>query len=358
MFCRIILIIFLSTCMLNAKMFQSVDKKNGEFIQSGKSKYYCSNCAMYLPRYYKTNHIYKNKQYCSLHCLYDSLKGKIPDGDVKVVDVKSLKFIDAKKAYYVVGSDKMGTMTYNSKYAFKSFDDAKEFVKLYGGKIVNFLEAYETTKEDFLKDIELLETTKEKKTYKLGKRVYEKKCQKVDVTAYESIASLKADLKRVCKRVRRDRDLQAVTEYLWDVVKKNKELKSFGKIKYTKKDKCPICGMFVYKYPKWVAMLELGGKKIYFDGVKDMFKYIIKNRDKIDYDKVYVTDYFSGKKIEALFAHYVFGSNVYGPMGNEFVPFYSEKDANSFRKDHYGIAVYGFLQIIEDKDIMEDMKEL
>ncbi len=351
--------IFLSIvlmCGLNAKMFQSVDVSKGVFVQHGKDKMYCSNCAMSLSTYYKTNHIHKNHQYCSLHCLYDATKGNIPD-DVKVVDTNSLKFIDAKKAYYVVGSDKMGTMTYNSKYAFKSFDDAKKFVKKNGGKISNFVEAYEITKEDFLQDLKLLQAKKEKKTYKLGKKLYTKKCEKVNVNSFETISLLKAKLKNVCK-TRRDRELQYVAEYLWDVVKKNKVLEAFGKIEYTKHDKCPICGMFVYKYPKWVAMVEVNGKKIYFDGAKDMFKYVIKHKSKIDNKKVFVTDYFSGKKIDALFAHFVYGSNVYGPMGNEFIPFYSEKDANSFRKDHYGMAVYGFLQIVEDKEIMQDIKEL
>ena len=354
---RVLLLSIVLIVSLNAKMFQSVDLKDGTFIQSGKTKMYCSNCAMSLPKYYKTNHIHKNHQYCSLHCLCAALKGKIPN-DAKVVDVKSLKFINVKNAYYVVGSDKMGTMTNNSKYAFKDDKDAEYFVKKHGGKIVNFVEAYAIAADDFLEDLKLMETKREKKIYKIGKKLYSKKCNKIDVNLFASIALLKSHLKTSCKKVRRDKDLQAISVYLWDVVKKDKVLEKFGKIEVSKKDKCPICGMFVYKYPKWVAMLEVDGKKVYFDGSKDMFKYIVENREKIDNKKVFVTDYFSGKKIDALFANFVYGSNVYGPMGNEFVPFYSIKDANSFKKDHYGMAVYGFLQIIEDKEIMRDIEEL
>ena len=357
MFCRVVFLSIVLIGSLNAKIFQSIDLKDGTFVQSGKTKMYCSNCAMSLPKYYKTNHIHKNHQYCSLHCLYDASKGEIPD-DAKVVDAKSLKFIDVKNAYYVVGSDKMGTMTYNSKYAFKEYKDAKAFAKKYGGKIVNFVEAYTVAKDDFSQDIKLLEIKKEKKSYKLGKKIYSKKCNKISIDSISSIALLKFELKNACNKVKRDKDLQAVAEYLWDVVKKDKVLKRLEKIEISKNDKCPICGMFVYKYPKWVAMLEADGKKIYFDGSKDMFKYLIKHKGKIDYKKVFVTDYYSGKKIEALFANFVYGSNVYGPMGNELVPFFSQRDANSFKKDHYGMMVYRFLQIVEDKEIMQDIEGL
>lgn len=27
------------------------------------------------------------------------------------------------------------------------------------------------------------------------------------------------------------------------------------KIEISKQDRCPVCGMFVYKYPKWVAQI-------------------------------------------------------------------------------------------------------
>ena len=39
-------------------------------------------------------------------------------------------------------------------------------------------------------------------------------------------------------------------------------------------DKCPVCGMFVAKYPDWVAeIIFKDGSAVYFDGCKDMFKY-------------------------------------------------------------------------------------
>ena len=44
--------------------------------------------------------------------------------------------------------------------------------------------------------------------------------------------------------------------------------------KPSKQDKCPVCGMFVSKYPDWIAeVVYKDGKTVFFDGPKDMFKY-------------------------------------------------------------------------------------
>ena len=46
--------------------------------------------------------------------------------------------------------------------------------------------------------------------------------------------------------------------------------------KPSRQDKCPVCGMFVYKYPDWVSeIIFKDGKTVFFDGPKDMFKYYL-----------------------------------------------------------------------------------
>ncbi|HHH40277.1 MAG TPA: nitrous oxide reductase accessory protein NosL, partial [Sedimenticola sp.] len=41
------------------------------------------------------------------------------------------------------------------------------------------------------------------------------------------------------------------------------------------RDTCPVCGMFVAKYPEWVAtVLYRDGHAHHFDGAKDLFKYL------------------------------------------------------------------------------------
>ena len=43
-------------------------------------------------------------------------------------------------------------------------------------------------------------------------------------------------------------------------------------IEPARKDKCPVCGMFVHKYPKWVAeIIFKDGTHAVFDGPKDTY---------------------------------------------------------------------------------------
>ena len=136
------------------QMFQTVKAEDAVLLQRGKNKISGAVCGMNLPMFYKTNHSAtldsKVKQYCSIRCLTEDLHvKKLPLKNIQVVDVKSLKFIDAKKAFYVVGSKKKGTMSGVSKYAFLKEKNAREFSKKYGGNILNFNDALEFAKKDF-----------------------------------------------------------------------------------------------------------------------------------------------------------------------------------------------------------------
>ena len=39
------------------------------------------------------------------------------------------------------------------------------------------------------------------------------------------------------------------------------------------------------------------------------------------------------------------GSDVYGPMGHELIPFFTKEDAAEFKKDHKGTRILVFEQI-------------
>jgi copper chaperone NosL len=115
------------------------------------------------------------------------------------------------------------------------------------------------------------------------------------------------------------------------------------------KDKCPICGMFVKKHPDWIAQIVFkDGSHVVFDGAKDMFKYYhgmarhSPGREQSDIDSIYVTDYYSLQLIDGLKAYYVIGSDVFGPMGKELIPFASTGDATEFGADHMGKGVLKF----------------
>jgi len=129
-----------------------------------------------------------------------------------------------------------------------------------------------------------------------------------------------------------------------------------GYVKPADRDKCPVCGMFVAKYPDWIAEVAFrDGSYAVFDGPKDLFKYLADlkkyapTRRQADIEALYVMDYYSVKPIDGFTSFYVFGSDVYGPMGAEFIPFEKEADAREFQKDHQG------KRILRHKDITPDI---
>lgn len=122
--------------------------------------------------------------------------------------------------------------------------------------------------------------------------------------------------------------------------------------KPTAKDKCPVCGMFVTKYPDWTSLvLFKGGSHAFFDGAKDMFKYLLdlkrynpaKKAEEIDL--ISVMDYYSISWINARNAWYVLGSDAFGPMGRELIPLGKESDAVEFMKDHKGKKIIRFRDV-------------
>jgi len=60
---------------------------------------------------------------------------------------------------------------------------------------------------------------------------------------------------------------------------------------------------------------------------------------------VTVNDYYTLKPIDARQAYFVVGSDVYGPMGKELVPFGKAADAQAFFKDHKGKKVLHFNEV-------------
>ena len=108
-------------------------------------------------------------------------------------------------------------------------------------------------------------------------------------------------------------------------------------------DKCPVCGMFVAKYPDWAAAIVYeDGRIAWFDGAKDLFTYLLQPElhrrpaGTGQVERILVTDYYSVTPVEGRSAWFVIGSDVFGPMGAELVPFAREADAREFLADHRG----------------------
>jgi copper chaperone NosL len=118
------------------------------------------------------------------------------------------------------------------------------------------------------------------------------------------------------------------------------------------KDKCAVCGMFVAKYPDFAAQIQFkDGATFHFDGTKDMFKFYLSlsryapGKKASDISAVLVNNYYDLTPVDGMQAYYVAGSDVYGPMGRELIPFAKESQAKEFMKDHKGKSLLRFNQV-------------
>jgi copper chaperone NosL len=119
-----------------------------------------------------------------------------------------------------------------------------------------------------------------------------------------------------------------------------------------KTDRCPVCGMFVYKYPKWVAQIVFkDGTAYFYDGAKDMFKHIFDtakytpDESAVNIKDIYVTDYYEVELIPAKTAFFVIGSDILGPMGHELLPFKDKESAQEFLEDHAGKTILHYEEV-------------
>lgn len=121
------------------------------------------------------------------------------------------------------------------------------------------------------------------------------------------------------------------------------------------RDTCPVCGMFVARYPEWIATVVFAdGMAFHFDGPKDFFKFVqdvpryAAGRSADQITAMGVTDYYAVRQIAATEAQFVLGSDVLGPMGHEFVPLASDADAADFMRDHAGKRLLRFAEVPAD----------
>jgi nitrous oxide reductase accessory protein NosL len=335
-----------------AQMYQTVPADQAQLLQEGPGRLYCPNCGMHLVKFYRTGHALENHQYCSLHCLVEANDDL---SEAMVVDQTSLKFIPASEAFYVVGSAKPGTMTMKSKYAFADENQARAFAKEHGGEVVDFMAAVEIARGGLERENEKIDGKRAKMATK-GEKIFQTFLVDVDFPHFSTIAEAKTYLGELKEASSLDdQQLQAVAIYL---MRKNTVHQSqIGPpIEVPEKAKCPVCGMFVAKYPRWAARYQEweDDPAYYFDGVKDFMKfyadpaaYGVQPPLKVT-DGTRVTEYYTLGSISPFLAFYVVGSDVYGPMGKELIPFATHEDAETFMKDHGGDRILRFNDITHE----------
>jgi len=219
---KLIISLLLLTVGLNAmnmhKNYRTVPLKDATLLKTGKEKMYCSVCGMTLPMFYKTNHAakhdHKNDQYCSITCMIEDMVVNGKDlSEFKVVDNTTLKFIPSKDAFFIVGSNKPGTMSMVSKYAFGTKDAALKFQKANGGELMNFKTLVMLVKKSQAKEMKATKK-RQAKAIKKGAKMYKKMCQTTS-KKFTSTAQAKAYLKssKICGNIK-GKKLQAIGMYL------------------------------------------------------------------------------------------------------------------------------------------------
>jgi len=95
---------------------------------------------------------------CSIHCAAIDMAVHIDKSPkaIGVGDYGTKKLIDAEKAFWVIGGNKMGVMTKRAKWAFESKGDAEKFVKENGGQVADFEMAVKASYEDMYQDTKMI----------------------------------------------------------------------------------------------------------------------------------------------------------------------------------------------------------
>ncbi len=356
---------FSKEATVSPKLFQSGGEKQWSPITGQKiAEFYKTTCTAKLTSNGRA------RQYASINeLLMDAKESGIDINSTQVIDVKTQRYIDAKSAYFLLNSTINPTFGVVGTLAFKDKETALKFEKIYGGKIVNFKEALHVAQKNLKNSIYHMTNIYKKKLYPMGERIYKKRCKKIDLSDYIEINELESDISKgkICGDLS-DKHTFALALYLWDVKREGGISNNTRKVKVKEDEKCPVCGMFVYKYPRWAAQIfyKHGDHEhhLSFDGVKDMMKFYFNNKKWGRYDfakrknisKMLVTDYYTQKAIDARDAYFVVGSDIYGPMGNELIPFSTKQEAQNFKEDHKGKRVLKFNEIKESLPYSLDTK--
>jgi nitrous oxide reductase accessory protein NosL len=130
---------------------------------------------------------------------------------------------------------------------------------------------------------------------------------------------------------------------------------------------CPVCGMrvggelaggvtYAYRDGQLVgfagaaAVVFKNGNTLSFEGARCLFIYnTVPKRfgiDPADITNRYVTDFKSGKMIEAKAAYLVLGSKVKGPMGYDLIPFSDKQSAENFMAEYQGKRLVGLETVV------------
>jgi len=131
-------------------------------INAKEQPRWCPLCGMNLKMYHQTSNrlTFSDEtkvQTCSIFCAAQFYEKRPTEIDRwEVVDYETKKWIDARNAHWLIGSDIPGVMTAISKLAFLSLGDVQKYQKKHGGTISTFDDALNRTLSDMGSDRKMI----------------------------------------------------------------------------------------------------------------------------------------------------------------------------------------------------------
>jgi len=165
------------------------------------------------------------------------------------------RYEKAEKLFFVYPLTNRSPFGKYTSIAFDSQELAFAYAKDHKAEVIDFEKLLNVTKESMHKDELLMHTRFKKRAYPMGKKVYEQQCKAIEPTEFMEIGELKKMLvdDLPCGVLNEER-LHALSLYLWHVKRRGDLGEVEGKVEVGEDEKCPVCGMFVYKYPKWARI--------------------------------------------------------------------------------------------------------
>lgn len=116
--------------------------------------------------------------------------------------------------------------------------------------------------------------------------------------------------------------------------------------------RCPVCGMYPARFPRWAAQLIFtDGAAHFFDSAVDLFLYLAdstpfdKQHRREDVAALYVTDFGGQGWVDARQAYFVTGSQARGPMRGADLPAFARAEAAAAYVAEHGGRVIGFAAV-------------
>jgi len=126
-----------------------------------------------------------------------------------------------------------------------------------------------------------------------------------------------------------------------------------GRMRVGPKDRCPVCGMKVIRYPKFSSAIQLKDHDTYYFCSTGcmirswMHPEIYLGTKSSELKRPVVKEYFTGRQVDARDIIFVSGSDIIGPMGPALVPVLDENYLKVLIKRH-GAKKHFLLKDVND----------